>query len=134
MRIDEIVQEIKQDEGFRGEPYDDHLGFPTIGYGTKLPLTKKEATVLLNVRLNEKVDLIAKEKPVLLQMPELAQQIIANMAYQMGVRGVLKFRKMWSALEEFEFSDAADEMLDSRWAAQTPRRAEKLAARMRSLT
>ena len=37
---------------------------------------------------------------------------------------------MWQALENFDYVQAAVEMLDSRWAKQTPNRAQELAKRM----
>ena len=43
---DKLLEHIKLEEGFRGEPYTDTEGYPTIGYGTKLPLTQKEADLL----------------------------------------------------------------------------------------
>ena len=49
--IDSAVPAIKEAEGFRGEPYDDTTGNPTIGYGTKLPLTEAEGELLLRYRL-----------------------------------------------------------------------------------
>ena len=49
--LDAAVPAIKEAEGFRGEPYDDTRGNPTIGYGTKLPLTEAEGELLLRYRL-----------------------------------------------------------------------------------
>ena len=49
------------------------------------------------------------------------------MAFQLGLKGVLNFSRMWEALKRHDYVAAADEMLDSRWAEQTPSRAEALA-------
>ena len=129
----ELIEMIKKHEGFRGMPYNDSLGFLTIGYGTKLPLTEEEAELLLKHRLDEKVIELSEKEPFYLELPETAQKVIANMAYQMGVGGVLKFKKMWAALKNRNYKKAADEMLDSKWAKQTPNRAKELAEIMRSL-
>ena len=128
-----LIEMIKKHEGFRGMPYNDSLGFPTIGYGTKLPISEEEAELLLKHRLDEKILELGEKEPFYLELPETAQEVIANMAYQMGVNGVLKFKKMWAALKERDYKKAADEMLDSRWAKQTPNRAKELAEIMRSL-
>ncbi len=56
------------------------------------------------------------------------QTIIKSMAYQMGVEGLLKFKNMIAALEAEDYSRASREALDSRWAKQTPARAERHAA------
>ena len=57
--IDAAVPAIMEAEGFRGEPYDDTTGNPTIGYGTKLPLTEAEGELLLRHRLAAELKCIA---------------------------------------------------------------------------
>lgn len=126
-----IVEEIKLDEGFVGVQYDDSLGIPTIGFGTRLPLSQDEAEMLLKHRLQDKVASIVKEKPIIAQLSEPRQKVIANMVYQMGVGGVLKFKNMWAAIEREDYEKAAFEMLQSRWYKQTPNRAKKLSEIMR---
>lgn len=128
-----VTELIKKHEGFEGMPYNDSLGFPTIGYGTKLPITEEEAEMLLEYRLKKMIrELIIKE-PFFEKLPEDAQKVIADMTYQLGVGGILKFKKMWAALKNRDYKKAADEMLDSKWAKQTPNRAKELAEIMRSL-
>jgi len=134
MNLDKVIEELKQDEGFEGMPYEDSLGIPTIGYGIKLPLSEEEAEILLKHRLDKKILEISEKEPFFLDLPETAQEVIANMAYQLGVGGVLQFKKMWAALKNRDYQKAADEMLDSNWAReQTPNRAKRLAEIMRSL-
>ena len=133
MNLDRVIDSLKQEEGFDGMPYEDTLGIPTIGYGTKLPLTEEEAELLLKHRLDKKILEISEKEPFFLDLPQKAQEVIANMAYQLGVGGVLKFKKMWAALKKGDYQKAADEMLDSKWAKQTPNRAKRLAEIMRSL-
>ena len=55
------------------------------------------------------------------------------MVFQMGQRGVNGFHNMWNALENNDYDTAANEMLDSTWAEQTPERAIELSERMRNL-
>ena len=128
-----LIEMIKKHEGFRGMPYEDTRGYPTIGYGTKLPITEEEAELLLKHRLDEKILKLSEKESFYLDLPERAQEVIANMAYQMGVGGVLRFKKMWAALKEGDYKKAANEMLDSRWAKQTPNRAKELAEIIRSI-
>ena len=45
----------------------------------------------------------------------------------------MKFKKMKAALERGDFEAAAAEMLDSRWARQTPNRADREALEIASL-
>lgn len=129
----ELIIKIKQSEGFRGEVYQDHLGFDTLGYGTKMPISEKEAEMLLIARLNSKMREIETKQPIYNALSETAKDIILEMCYQMGVNGVLKFKNMWAALKDGDYETAADEMLDSMWAKQTPNRAEDLADKMRAI-
>ena len=55
------------------------------------------------------------------------------MIFQLGKTGVSKFRNMWKHLSALEYASAASEMLDSRWAKQTPNRAEGMSAQMAAL-
>ena len=57
------------------------------------------------------------------------------MVYQMGEKGVSKFKKMFKALrqEPKDYEEAADQMMDSRWAKQTYSRARSLSESMRKL-
>lgn len=126
-----LIEEIMKNEGFVGTVYKDTLGFDTIGYGTKLPLDKEEAALILEYRLKAKIKELETKEPFVNSLPLEKQEILAEMCYQMGVGGVLKFKKMWAALKEFDYEEASLQMLDSTWAEQTPSRAIKLSQRMR---
>ena len=126
----ELVEDIKKNEGFVGRVYKDTLGYDTIGYGTKLPLSKEEAAIILEHRLVAKIKELEQREPFVNSLPLDKQEILAEMCYQMGVSGVLKFAKMWSALKMFDYERAAKEMLDSTWAKQTPNRAKLLSQKM----
>lgn len=121
------IRILKRQEGFRGEPYEDQNGNWTIGYGTKLPLTEVEATLLLASRLAHKeANLRSMWKPYTKQ-PEHVKQALSLMAYQLGIKGELGFHKMFDCLERDDTSCAAREALDSRFAEQTPQRAKFVA-------
>ncbi len=62
----------------------------------------------------------------------IAKQVIIEMVFQLGIGGVGKFKKMWSALDNEDYGEASFQMMDSLWAKQTPNRAEKLSQKMRS--
>jgi len=131
--INPLIDSIEQHEGYRGEAYKDTLGFDTIGMGTKLPLSMREARLLLRIRLMDMIEHIEVRKPIFNRVPIEVQNILAEMAYQLGVRGLLGFKKMWKHIEEYEFAEASVEGLDSRWAKQTPKRANELMKRMREV-
>jgi len=127
----DLEKQLKKYEGFVGMPYEDSLGIPTIGYGTKLPINEDEAELLLKYRLEQKRDELIIAMPFVYNLPEDKQKVLYEMSYQMGVSGVLLFKRMWRALKSGDFESAADEMLKSRWAVQTPKRAKKLSEIMR---
>ena len=129
-----LIEDTKREEGFRGRPYKDHLGFDTIGYGTKLPLSEHEATLLLEFRMKKtKKDLLNNLH--FLTIEHDAWGVLYAMAYQMGVNGVMGFKKMIRSLRIQDYKEAANQMLDSKWASpsQTPERANRLADIMRNL-
>jgi len=127
-----LIEDIILEEGFRGNPYIDTEGFSTIGHGTKLPLTKKEAHLLAEYRLNRIINSI-KSSLYNLNIEDEAWEILFNMGYQMGLSRLLKFKRMIKALENQDYIEAAKEMLDSLWAKQTSNRANRLADRMREI-
>ena len=136
MLTDELVAEIKREEGFVPVVYLDSKGKKTIGYGTLLEdgISEAEAELLLRHRL----DLMAGElerSPVGEAYSNLrpgARRAVLNMAYNMGVPSLLGFQKMWAALAEGDYAQAAGEALDSVYARELPARAGRVAERMRS--
>ena len=126
-----LLNQIKQDEGFSPIVYKCSEGFDTFGFGTKLPIDKDEAELILNHRLKKTIAQV-NAFHTYLNIPGTAWDILYNMAYQMGVHGLSKFKNMFEALKVNDYETAALEMLDSRWAKQTQNRANRLAERMRN--
>jgi len=140
---DDLIESIKRHEGFRGDVYKDHLGNDTVGFGTLMPLSEKEAKVLLIMRLEPMIKELQKKKPYFKQLPSEVQDVLIEMAYQMGVNGLMGFKNMWAFISEFEFIKASVEMLDSKWYRQmheadmldgkdSENRAERLSKRMKA--
>ena len=127
-----LIEDLKQEEGFEGVVYKCSEGFDTIGYGTRLPITKEEATLLLEYRLNKTIGVV-KSSLYYLNIHDEAWDILYNMGYQMGLEGLLKFKKMIKALENQDYYNASIEMKSSLWAKQTPNRANRLIDRMINL-
>lgn len=129
---DELLSSIKINEGFKPKPYKDHLGFLTIGYGTLIEngISKEEASMLLTMRLKNYIKELSLHKPKIAELSQVRQDVLFEMSYQLGSSGILKFKKMWQAIEDANFIEAGVQMLDSKWHAQTPLRARKLAQKM----
>lgn len=131
--IELLIEDIKVNEGFRGMPYDDHLGNPTIGYGTLLPLTEKESELLLVHRFDNKKRDLANRFSEYNTMPIPVKKMLLEMSYQMGVDGLLEFKNMLKALVASDWDTAHKEAMDSRWARQTPNRAKKVTSVLKTL-
>lgn len=127
------VELIKLNEGFRDKVYTCTADKLTIGYGTNLEdrgLSEKEAEMLL---LNDMEDITAflKDFGLLGFMGEAREAVCVDMCYQMGVAGFCKFKRMIEHLRVQAYNSAAHELLDSRYARQTPGRAERNAEILR---
>jgi len=125
-----LIESIKENEGFRNMPYKDTRGFLTIGYGTKLPITEKEASTLLESRLNNIKQELLNNKPFVTELPEFIQEVLFEMGYQLGVPKQLLFVKMWKAIENRNWDNMIKEMIDSKWYRETPNRVKKLIKRI----
>ncbi len=132
---DAIIDRLKDEEGFVPHAYQDHLGFWTIGHGILIDerkgcgITADESEALLRNRVERYAAELDADLPWLHN--SACRDAVILMAYQMGVRGLLGFGKMLAAMEAGDRAKAADEALDSRWAHQTPARAERVAAMIR---
>lgn len=124
-----LIEAVKESEGFRSKVYKCTEGIDTIGYGfaiKDLVLDEDISEMILRRKLDSLIDRANKRFKFLKDLPIKAQDVIYEMCYQMGISGVSKFKKTLLYLENHEFKMASKEMLDSRWARQTPNRAKKL--------
>tara|TARA_R110000796_G_scaffold55227_1_gene128728 strand:- start:210 stop:638 length:429 start_codon:yes stop_codon:yes gene_type:complete len=138
--METVKNSIKKHEGFRNKVYKDTLGKRTIGYGHLCVEDwwedDKEYTQAELERIFDKDFDKAKEGASKLyegcEISDTAKGIIIEMVFQLGTTGVSKFKNMWKALKETppNYSVAKIEMLDSRWAKQTPNRAKELSNTM----
>ncbi len=130
--MNELIANIKREEGFRSMPYKDSLGILTIGYGTKLGLDEEEAELILRHRLKyfiDKVNFRLREYDI----NDEAMKILYEMAYQLGTDGLMKFKHMLKSIDGKDYILASKEGLDSLWAKQTPDRAKRLMDRLKRL-
>ena len=132
----DLLQKIKHHEGFRSRVYKCTEGYDTIGYGfaiKDLELDEDLAEEILIRKLEKLIKRVRTKFDWLDSVPREVQGVLVNMAYQMGLSGVCKFRLALKYMENQNWERAADEMLMSRWARQTPNRAKELSNIIRSL-
>ena len=146
MNIDKLREQLKIDEGCVYEIYNDHLGYPTFGIGHLVIESDSEngqavGTSVSEDRVAEAFDEDIKSVlrdcnilyPDFDDLPEEAQQIIANMMFNLGRPRLSKFAGMKRGVDARDWDVAADEMVDSRWYRQVGARAERLVNRMRDV-
>ena len=124
-----LIEQIKESEGFRPTVYKCTEGYDTIGYGfaiKDLVLGEDICDMILEREVAELKLRIQQKFPFYEDMPEAVRDVIVEMCYQMGVSGFSKFRKTIDHFMRKDYKSASEEMLDSRWAKQTPNRAKKL--------
>ena len=125
-----IIENVKKNEGFEPRPYKCPTGHDTIGYGFKMSdlyIEEDIAHEMLVRILSHKEKQMRDTFDWIDDMPILFQEVVLNMCFQMGVNGVSKFKKMIRAMKNEKWADAANEMLDSKWArSDSPNRAKEL--------
>jgi lysozyme len=147
MDLDKLRGQLMIDEGCIYKIYKDHLGYPTFGIGHLILESDPEygqpvGTPVLYDRVKEAFEKDVKsvlndcEKlyPDFYGLPEEAQQVIANMMFNMGLTRLSKFKNMKNAIDSRLWGKAADEMMDSKWYRQVGNRAKRLVDRMRMIT
>jgi lysozyme len=139
MTVSNLTRQLRGDEGVRPCAYQDHLGFWTIGVGRlcdqrKLGsgLRSAEIDFLLANDIEDRTRALAAKLPWFTALDEARQGVLLNMAFQLGTDGLLAFTTTLGHVRAGRYAEAAEAMLDSKWAGQTPARAKRLAEQMRT--
>ena len=141
-RPDTITPEdlLVVEEGFRPSAYKDSEGFWTIGFGCLIDeragggITEAEGYYLLRNRIAPIYPALDKAIPWWREMNDTRRAVVVSMAYQMGVSGLMKFRRTLRAMQAGDYAGAAKGMRSSLWFKQTPGRAKRAARAMESGT
>ena len=151
---DKLMDKLVAHEGLRLQVYKDTLGIDTIGIGRNLEgrgiseeeldwmdipnmdaiyehgISEADATYLAQNDVQIVEEELLRAHPCVENLDAVRQLVLVDMAFNLGVPRLCKFKKMWAAIHENKFDVAAKEMLDSRWANQVKSRATKLAHAM----
>ena len=146
MDIEKLRDQLKIDEGCVNSVYLDHLNLPTVGIGHLVtewddeygkPVGTEVSEDRVNELFNQDVQVTIDECKLLYndfdELPEEAQQIIANMMFNMGRPRLSRFHKMKQAVDARDWAEAGNQMKDSRWYNQVTTRADRLVERMKSI-
>lgn len=134
-----LRDQLIAEEGRSLTAYLDTLSIPTIGVGHTGPevhlglkWTDEQVDATLDADIAAKTAQVVSALPWFGDLNEPRQAVLLQMAFQMGTKGLLGFPNTLAAVHFGRWQDAANGMLASKWATQTPRRAKRLAQQMLS--
>ena len=146
MDLQVLREQLEIDEGRVDALYNDHLGYATFGvghlvlesdpeYGSEIGTAVSESRVI--EAFEQDCENVLSDCNILYEdfgdLPEEAQQVIANMMFNMGRPRLSKFKGMKRGVDSRDWNAAADEMVDSGWYKQVTNRADRLVERIRAL-
>ena len=138
-----LLNDLSHEEGDKLYAYPDPLtgGEPiTAGRGhtgSDVRLGMTVTQLMSDVWLRQDVDKVKaglnQAIPWWAKLDDNRQDVLVQMAFQMGVAGLMEFTGTLAAAERGQYDLAADRMLKSKWATtDTPARAARMSAQMRS--
>lgn len=135
----ELIKQLRRDEGVRSCVYPDSLGIMTIAVGRNVDkdhgggLRDDEISYILNNDIDDRIEALTRALPWFQNLDDVRKGVLINMAF-MGVSKLLKFTNTLELVRTGKYDAAADAMLDSRWAEQVGDRAKRLSVQMRTGT
>ena len=130
-----LKKRIKANEGFSPTPYKDQLGFLTIGYG-HLILSNEKNLLYKKINKTDLENIFIKDFNKALKNYNIylrnfssnisEKELLIEMIFQIGIKGVLKFKNLLKNMNQGNKHLVCFEMMDSLWYKQTPKRVKKL--------
>lgn len=132
-----LNKELRRDEGVERMPYIDTVGVQTIGIGHnmeakplpaswKFPLADSQIDALLSQDLEVVFSGLNKRLPWWVTLTPGRQRCLANMAFNLGIDGLMTFTNTLRAVKEGRYADAAAGMRASKWAKQVGKRSDRM--------
>lgn len=129
---------IKGEESCVLHPYQDSLGYWTIGWGhhdstinsDTAPWTQEHADSVFDEDFEDAETTARKLVANFDSLSDSRKGVLAAMAFQLGEASMSKFVNTIHAIENEDFATAAMGMRNSLWGKQTPLRVRRLAKRM----
>ena len=126
--IDDLKEMLIKNEGMKLHPYQCTSNKTTIGVGRNLTdngITSAEAELMLANDMDGVFADLDRNLPFWKTMPYNVRLVIADMCFNLGIKRLCKFTKMLEAMEERDFELAGEELLDSTYAVQVKKRADR---------
>lgn len=133
---DKIITQLRRDEGEKFQAYQDHLGFWTIGVGRMIDARKgggisaAESAYLLNNDIAGLDAVLRSRLSWFAALDEARQGALINMGFQLGVAGLMEFKRTLECVRDGRYAEAETHALASKWAQQTPARARRVARQL----
>lgn len=124
-----LFKQLRMHEGVEKFPYKCTAGYLTIGVGRNIEergLLDDEIDFLLDNDIEVVLNEVSVTFDWFFDLSEVRQRVIADMIFNLGLPRFKQFKNMIAALEEGDWSEAANQMMDSKWAKQVGARAERL--------
>lgn len=135
MNVDLLKADLEHDEGRKPKIYFDSLGVATAGIGRNMRdvgLSDREIEMMLENDIHRVMAELDRELPWWQDLDDGRQRVLANMCFQLGIKGLTGFRTTLSRIQAGKYDEAAESMRDSLWYKQTPNRVERLMKLMRT--
>lgn len=142
----ELINELKREEGFRDRVYQCSEGVDTIGYGFNVkylskdeldlnggfiePMSEEVATKILESKVSKLIKSVDEVYSWIDNLPEVVKIGIYDMIYQLGIKGFGSFVNTQKYLKLLDYPKVIENIKNSKWAKQTPRRANNLIKRL----
>jgi lysozyme len=144
------IEQLKIHEGFRAKVYQCTAGHDTIGHGYNLDanplnlsnyeivgfrkngISKEQAETILKIHVAQIETALIKQFSWFESLNEARCAVLINMAFNLGLKGLLSFKNTLRMIETGDFEGASKNMLQSKWATQVKGRAVDLSAQMRT--
>ncbi len=138
--INNVIDQLMRDEGFRADVYVDTIGKRTCGYGHNLdenplsdltfPITEVQAVQILGADVERISRFLVQSLPWVTTLDDARYGVLQNMAFNMGVNGLLGFHRTLADVQAGAYATAAADMKDSAWYNEVGDRAVRLVQQM----
>lgn len=130
MDLVKLKRSLRSHEGEKLKMYLDSVGKATIGCGHNLsdkPISQRASDVILEDDINDTITGLVKTYSWFTSLDDCRQRALTDMAFNVGLGGLLKSPKMLDALSKGQWQVAHDEALNGPWSHQVDNRAVEIA-------